>query len=71
MEIEIPTKVYAWIGVAVISNLVLICTIIWSILVLTWKASARFTSIEKDNQATDKKASLAHKRIDRIENKVY
>lgn len=74
-QVEIPAKLYYWIGASVVSSFGCICALIWLGLTMSWKLSERFTKIEvnheKDFEALDTKAELAHGRIDKLENKVW
>ncbi len=71
MEPQIPDKLYYLIGASVVGSFGSICALVWLGFTMSWKLSERFTSIEKDVIAVDKKSDLAHGRIDKLENKVW
>lgn len=68
---EIPSKLYYLVGFAIISNIGIICSMVWLGLTMSWKLSERFTKLEARDDAIDTKAGLAHGRIDKIESKVW
>jgi len=66
-----PQWFFYAMGAIIVLNLGTILSVIFFGLKLSFQLGGKFKELEMNDSAIDNKASLAHKRIDKIENKVW